>query len=170
MRGHLVVDLSGQGCGHAAISVPILNALRCSWPDLKLTIRTAVPRASLAERLAGSFDYVSQPDFGMVVSDALHVVPNQSAFAYWCQYGDWGEMASKAANKLASLKPRYCFATFRSCRLPQLIGKEFLQSSWVGLIGPMFFVITSRFLMLTEEKLKSGRQQSRRMSASTGIT
>ncbi len=170
MRGHLVVDLSGQGYGHAAISVPILNALRCSWPDLKLTIRTAVPRASLAERLAGSFDYVSQPDFGMVVSDALHVVPNQSAFAYWCQHGDWGETVSKAANKLASLKPRYCFATFRSCRLPQLIGKEFLQSSWVGLIGPMFFVITSRFLMLTEEKLKSGRQQSRRMSASTGIT
>src|ERR1043166_9110778 len=51
----------------------------------------------------------------MVVSDALHVVPNESAFAYWCQHDDWEEMVSKAANKLASLEPSLLL-----CNVPYL--------------------------------------------------
>jgi hypothetical protein len=48
---HLVVDISGHGYGHAAMTIPILNALRRVRPDLKVTIRTSVPPAWIAERL-----------------------------------------------------------------------------------------------------------------------
>jgi hypothetical protein len=105
MERHLVADLSGHGYGHAGMTVPILNALRRLRSNLKLTIRSTVPRAWLAERLADPFDYLSQADFGMVMTDALHVVPNESAFAYWCQHNNWEERVADAAAKLASLKP-----------------------------------------------------------------
>jgi hypothetical protein len=36
---HLIVDVSGHGYGHAAMTFPILNALRRIRPYLKLTIR-----------------------------------------------------------------------------------------------------------------------------------
>jgi hypothetical protein len=102
---HLVVDLSGHGYGHAGMTIPIINALRRSRPDFKLTIRTTVPSAMLAERVEGSFEYVTQLDFGMVMSDAMHVLPNESALAYWCIHADWEERIANAAGKLASIKP-----------------------------------------------------------------
>jgi hypothetical protein len=105
MERHLVADLSGHGYGHAGMTVPILNALRRLQPDLKLTIRSTVPRAWLAERVVGPFDYLTQADFGMVMRDALHFAPSESAFAYWCQHSDWEERVSVAAARLASLKP-----------------------------------------------------------------
>jgi hypothetical protein len=105
MERHLVVDLSGHGYGHAAMTIPILNALRRDWPGLRLTVRTTVPRAWLVERLTGNFDYASHADFGMVMADAVHVVPNESAFAYWCRHSDWDDTLSHATTNLASLKP-----------------------------------------------------------------
>jgi len=71
MQRYLVVDLSGRGYGHAAMTIPILNALRRDWPGLRLTIRTTVPRAWLVERLTGNFDDASHADFGMVMADAV---------------------------------------------------------------------------------------------------
>ena len=82
MAPHLVVDVSGHGYGHAAMTLPILNALRRSLPKLKLTIRTSVPAAWLAERLEGECNYIDQSDFGMAMVDSLHVRQNESYLAY----------------------------------------------------------------------------------------
>jgi hypothetical protein len=54
------------------MTLPILNALRRSLPKLKLTIRTSVPAAWLAERLEGECNYIDQSDFGMAMVDSLH--------------------------------------------------------------------------------------------------
>jgi hypothetical protein len=102
---HLVADVSGHGYGHAAMTLPILNALRRIRPSMKLTIRTSVPSVWIAERLDGPFAYVHQPDFGMVMVDALHVRTNESALAYSSLPEHWNERIYGAAARLASLEP-----------------------------------------------------------------
>ena len=105
MAPHLVVDVSGHGYGHAAMTLPILNALRRSLPKLKLTIRTSVPAAWLAERLEGECNYIDQSDFGMAMVDSLHVRQNESYLAYSSIHESWNERVSDAAVQLASLEP-----------------------------------------------------------------
>ena len=102
---HLIVDVSGHGYGHAAMTFPILNALRRIRPYLKLTIRTSVPSGWIAERLKGPFAYVHQPDLGMVMANALHVQSNESALAYAFLHKHWNERICDGAARLASLEP-----------------------------------------------------------------
>jgi hypothetical protein len=102
---HLVVDVSGQGYGHAAMRLLILNELRLLRPCFKLTIRTSVPLGWIAERLRGPFAYVDQPDLGMVMANALHVQANESALAYSFLHKHWTERVHDAAARLAALEP-----------------------------------------------------------------
>lgn len=102
---HLVVDISGHGYGHAGITVPILNALRRHLPALQLTIRTAVPRHWLADRLQGPFDYVEQSDFGMSMAGPMRVLPAESLKVYSQIHADWLGTLSNATEQLAALKP-----------------------------------------------------------------
>ncbi|MEK7206896.1 MAG: hypothetical protein AAB134_03335, partial [Pseudomonadota bacterium] len=68
---HLLVALSAHGFGHAAQTAPVVNALRQRFPDLRLTLRTRLPRAFLASRFDGEFEWVPQEsDFGMVMDTA----------------------------------------------------------------------------------------------------
>jgi hypothetical protein len=105
METHLVIDLSGHGYGHAGMTVPVLNALRRYGLPSELTIRTTVPIRWLAANLEGPFNYVSQSDFGMVMSDAMRVLPEESARAYASVHADWERHATDAAGRLAVLKP-----------------------------------------------------------------
>src|ERR1035437_7814846 len=93
---HLVVDLSGHGFGHAGMTVPVLNALRCGIPRLKLTIRTTVPVDWLSERVEGPFDFVQQPDFGMAMADARRVLPDESFANYSRIHADWSQKIAGA--------------------------------------------------------------------------
>ena len=83
----------------------ILNELRLLRPCLKLTIRTSVPLAWIAERLTDPFAYVHQPDLGMVMANALHVQVNESALAYSFLHKHWNERVYDAAARLAALEP-----------------------------------------------------------------
>jgi hypothetical protein len=95
----------GHGYGHAAMTLPILNELRLLRPCLKLTIRTSVPSAWIAERLEGPFAYVHQPGLGMVMANALHVQVNESALAYSFLHKHWNERVYDTAARLAALEP-----------------------------------------------------------------
>jgi hypothetical protein len=102
---HLVVDVSGHGYGHAAMTLPILNELRRSLPKLKLTIRTSVPAAWLAERLWGQWDYLNHSDVGLTMVDSLYVRQYESYLAYSSLHESWNERVSDAAVHLSSLEP-----------------------------------------------------------------
>ena len=44
---HLFLDISSHGLGHLAQVAPVVNELATRLPDLKLTLRSAVPPARL---------------------------------------------------------------------------------------------------------------------------
>jgi ABC-type glutathione transport system ATPase component len=100
MSPHLVVDLSSHGFGHAGMTIPLLNALDRAVPGMRLTLRTAVPRAWLADRLESPFDYLPEADFGMVMAGAMRVLPEESAAAYRRVHADWTDRVAAAAERL----------------------------------------------------------------------
>jgi hypothetical protein len=105
MSRHLVVDLSSHGYGHAAITCPVLNALRPQARNIKVTIRTAVPAALIAERADFDFDYVAKPDFGMVMAGTMSVLSDESYMAYKELHKDWEANVAAATAELGTLKP-----------------------------------------------------------------
>jgi hypothetical protein len=103
---HLVLDLSGHGYGHAAMSVPVLNAISRRRPRLKLTIRTTVPVQWLTDRIAGRFDVVQQQsDFGMMMANARTVLPEETLATYNCIHANWPARITAATEELAAIKP-----------------------------------------------------------------
>ena len=103
---HLVAAISPHGFGHAAQTAPVLNALRARVPDLRLTLRTTVPRDLLAARVRGPWDYEPvASDFGMVMASALDIQVDASADAYARLHDRWEEEVEREAAALAALDP-----------------------------------------------------------------
>ena len=101
---HLLVALSSHGFGHAAQAAAVVNALRRRFPDLRLTLRTQLPREFLARRFEGKFEITpSETDVGMVMDTALDVDIAATAEAYARFHADWEQRVSNEARALASL-------------------------------------------------------------------
>jgi hypothetical protein len=66
---HLVVSISGHGFGHVAQTAPILNLLHERMPQLRRTVRSAVPLAYLRSRIHVPFDYL--PSHGDIGGDVF---------------------------------------------------------------------------------------------------
>ena len=108
---HLLVALSAHGYGHAAQTAPVINALRQRFPDLRLTLRTRLPRAFLATCFDGEFEWVPQEsDFGMVMDSALDVNVAQSAAAYARLHRDWDHQVQQEAKALERFAPDFVLA------------------------------------------------------------
>ena len=76
---HLFVDISSHGFGHLAITAPALNALAEMAPDLRLTVRSGLPRQKLAQRIKPPFALIEgSSDFGYVMIDELSGVHPQA--------------------------------------------------------------------------------------------
>ena len=74
---HLVLSISGHGFGHVAQTAPVLNALHQMMPQLRLTVRSAVPLAHLRSRIHVPFAHLpGEGDIGMAMSSALETLPN----------------------------------------------------------------------------------------------
>ncbi len=87
---HLLVDISAHGLGHLAQTAPVLDALRLLLPGLRLTLRSSLPRARLAARIAGEFAHIEQAsDFGFVMQSAVDVDCAASAARYREFHADW---------------------------------------------------------------------------------
>ncbi|MBK8384563.1 MAG: hypothetical protein IPL11_02340 [Candidatus Accumulibacter sp.] len=50
-RPHLFVDISAHGLGHLAQVAPVLNALSCRLENLRMTLRSGLPTATLQARI-----------------------------------------------------------------------------------------------------------------------
>lgn len=108
---HLLVALSSHGFGHAAQAAAVVNALRCRQPDLKLTLRTQLPREFLARRFEGHFEITPcDSDVGMVMRSALDVDVSATAGAYARFHADWGRRVRQEARALARLAPSLILA------------------------------------------------------------
>ncbi|WP_212786576.1 hypothetical protein [Ferrigenium kumadai] len=101
---HLVVSISGHGFGHVAQTAPILNLLHERMPELRLTVRTAVPLAHLRSRILAPFEHLhSQGDFGMAMSSALDVRIEESRATYRAFHANWDERVAEEARLLREL-------------------------------------------------------------------
>ena len=101
---HLVASISGHGYGHVAQTAPILNLLHERLPQLRLTVRSAVPLAHLRSRIHVPFDHLpSHGDIGMVMTSALDVDINDSRTAYRAFHADWDARVANEARLLRDL-------------------------------------------------------------------
>lgn len=89
---HLLVDVSSHGYGHLAQTAPVLKGLRARFPDLKLTIRNALPRLQLQRYLEYNFDHVFEArDFGFAMLNAVDIDLAESARTYRDFHHNWRE-------------------------------------------------------------------------------
>ena len=101
---HLVVSISGHGFGHVAQTAPILNLLHERMPELRLTVRSAVPLGHLRSRIHAPFTHLpSEGDIGMVMSSALDVRVEESRAAYRAFHADWDARVENEARLLRGL-------------------------------------------------------------------
>ncbi|MDD5611689.1 MAG: hypothetical protein PHF75_01465 [Gallionella sp.] len=101
---HLVVSISGHGFGHVAQTAPVLNALHALRPDIRYTVRSAVPESHLRSRIHAPFTHLqSEGDIGMVMSSALHVRAADSRAAYRAFHADWQQRVTEEADLLRAL-------------------------------------------------------------------
>jgi len=107
---HLFADISGHGLGHLAQAAPVLAALRARCPDLRLTLRSSLPRERLAARIPGPFTHCREAsDFGFVMHDALNIDLPASADRYRRCHEDWPQRVRREAETLATLAPDAVF-------------------------------------------------------------
>lgn len=107
---HLFADISSHGFGHLAQAAPVLNALRGSRPDLRLTVRSGLPRERLALRITGDFEHIhATSDFGFVMDNALDIDLAASASRYRDFHADWPGRVAAEARFLAGLAPDLVF-------------------------------------------------------------
>lgn len=108
---HLVVSISGHGFGHVAQTAPILNLLHERMPQLRLTVRSAVPSAFLRSRIKAPFDLLpSEGDIGMVMSSALDVRVEESRTAYRTFHSGWDARVAEEARLLRELGADMAFS------------------------------------------------------------
>ena len=99
---HLLVDISAHGLGHLAQTAPVLDALRGLLPDLRLTVRSALPRERMALRIGGDFEYVAEArDFGFVMKNAVDIDLAASARRYREFHADWPQRVAAESDWLA---------------------------------------------------------------------
>lgn len=103
---HLLAALSHHGHGHLAQCAPVLNALRRSVPQLRLTVYSALARRALAARIDGPFrHWEAAVDVGMVMEGSLVVRAEASARAYAAFHRHWDAGVAHEAGRLAELAP-----------------------------------------------------------------
>lgn len=108
---HLVVSISGHGFGHVAQTAPILNALHRLMPQLRITVRSAVPFSHLRTRIHAPFTHLeSYGDIGMVMSSALDVCVEESRAAYQRFHADWDARTHAEARLLRELEADFVFS------------------------------------------------------------
>ncbi|HET7833133.1 MAG TPA: hypothetical protein VFK88_09235 [Gallionella sp.] len=101
---HLVVSITGHGFGHVAQTAPILNRLHKYLPQLRLTIRSAVPLAHLRSRIRVPFHHLpSEGDLGMAMSSALDVLAGESCAAYRSFHANWNARVAEEAHLLREI-------------------------------------------------------------------
>jgi len=106
MTRRLLVSISAHGFGHAVQAAVAVNALWERWPDLQVTVRTALPRAVLAGFFNRGFASIDKADdVGMIMASPLQVLAEETAAAYRELHSRWQERVDAEAAALTRLAP-----------------------------------------------------------------
>lgn len=98
---HLLADISGHGLGHLSQIAPVLNALAALCPELRLTVRSALPLERLRRRIDATFEHVEEArDFGFVMHNAVDIDFASSAQRYREFHADWPQRVAKEGDWL----------------------------------------------------------------------
>lgn len=101
---HLFVDISSHGFGHLAQTAPILNQLGERLSGLRLTVRSALPRTRLADRIRLPFEHLcAASDFGFVMLDPLRIDLAATAERYRACHREWPAAVAAEARQLREL-------------------------------------------------------------------
>jgi len=97
---HLLVAISSHGFGHLSQVAPVVNRLHALIPQLKITIRAALPEAQLQSRIhhLDNVQYATD-DFGMVMNHAFSVDTEASLARYQGLHQDWDDKVNALAQQ-----------------------------------------------------------------------
>ena len=102
---HLLVCLSSHGYGHFAMTAPILNAF-IKQKNIRLTLRSTLPRTLLASRIDCDFEYIAQAtDFGMQMKSSLDIDLQRSAEMYRDFHANYAAKVELEKQSLTEIKP-----------------------------------------------------------------
>lgn len=101
---HLLVSLSPHGFGHAAMTAPVVNALRARLPRMRLTLQTTLPAAKVAERYRGHVALLRESaEACPVMAAATRVDVAATAAAFSALHARLDEAVEAEAARLRSL-------------------------------------------------------------------
>jgi len=97
---HLLVAISSHGFGHLSQVAPVVNRLHALIPQLKITVRAALPEAQLRSRIhhLDNVKYATD-DFGMVMNHAFSVDTQASLARYESLHQDWDDKVNALAQQ-----------------------------------------------------------------------
>jgi hypothetical protein len=138
--------VSGHGFGHAARSIELIRELRAQRPDVRVVVRTSVPRWLFAS-IAGETVQVQslETDTGVVQIDSLHLDEEQTARDAGRFFADFDRRAAIegamiqgiGADLVAGDIPPLAFAAAERAGVPSVAIGNFTWD-WIYSIYPAF--------------------------------
>ncbi|WP_221227794.1 hypothetical protein [Rhodocyclus tenuis] len=141
---HLFVDISAHGLGHLAISAPVIAALAALQPQLRLSIRSGLPKVALQKRIPLPFTHIAAAsDFGFVMRDATRIDLAASAVAYRAAHADWPARVAAESAMLAELAPDLVFSNvsylpLAGAAVAGIPAAALCSLNWAGLFAHFF--------------------------------
>ncbi len=141
---HLLVDVSAHGLGHLAQTAPVLDALQALAPDLRLTVRSALPRERLARRIAANFTHVEEArDFGFVMHNAVDIDLAASAQRYREFHADWPQCVAAEAdwlrqNRIDALLSNVAYLPLAAAAQAGIAAAGLCSLNWADLFAHYF--------------------------------
>ena len=98
--------ISGHGFGHAAQVVPVLNALGCVVPDLRVLLRTTVPASFFIDRLKIPWEASPVPqDIGCIQQGPLTINIEATWREHHQFHSTWNERILTEIEAMRAAKP-----------------------------------------------------------------
>lgn len=141
---HLLVDISAHGLGHLAQTAPVLNILSSMVPELRLTVRSALPRERLAARITADFRHLAEArDFGFVMHNAVDIHLAASARRYREFHADWPQRIAAEAqwlqlNRVEAVLSNVAYLPLAAATAAGIPGVGLCSLNWVDLFAHYF--------------------------------
>jgi hypothetical protein len=174
MTMHLLVDISAHGLGHLAQTAPVLAALGARVPELRLTLRSALPRRQLARYVSGDFAHIAEArDIGLVMHNAVDIDLAASATAYRDFHRDWQqrvdiEAAWLKAHQFTALLTNVAYLPLAAAARAGLPCASLCSLNWADLFVH-YFGAESWAAQIHEEMLSAYRDADGFLRVSPGL-
>jgi hypothetical protein len=103
---HLLFVLSSHGFGHLGQVTPVIRALRTRRPELRITVRSRLPKFKLREKLGRDVAVQeAELDIGVIQKDALNIDLDVTAQRYREFHRRWTELLAREERVLHDIRP-----------------------------------------------------------------